>query len=342
MQVARDDRLQRVDQVCGKKHRVLGEIRQRRVRTLAGRDDLEDVVSAHQRADARRERAERAQRPVVQAVDRLHRKAVEQALLDHDAPAALVLLRRLEDEVERAVESAALRHRLRGAEQHRRVAVVAARVHASRVARRVRGAGRFLDVQRVEIGAQADRAIAATARSTPTTPVFASPVWTSSPKLLQLARRRRRRRRLLERGLRMRVQMVPPLAHLALERGDFGNDVHRSSSCLRIGRRDATSSAGNIRCATGRIAARWSRDADATIFDLLSSEAASTASASRGTRRDAGCRRCSSSATTSPARRRSGAPSSSTADCATSSTTSSGSSPSRSPSARCCSRRRRT
>ena len=96
-------------------------------------------------------------RPVVHAVHGLHRKAVEQALLHHDAAAALVLLGGLEDEVRRAVEALALRHRARRAEEHRRVAVVAARVHLAFVLRRVRDAGLLVDVQRVEVRAQADR-----------------------------------------------------------------------------------------------------------------------------------------------------------------------------------------
>ena len=34
-------------------------------------------------------------------------------------------------------------------------------------------------------------------------------------------------RRFLERGLRMRVQVAAPAAELGLQRGDFGDDVHR-------------------------------------------------------------------------------------------------------------------
>ena len=79
----------------------------RRVRALAGRDDLEDVEGAHQRPGAHRDRADRLQRPVVHAVDRAHRKAVEQPFLDHHAAAAFVLLGRLEDEVDGAVEALA-------------------------------------------------------------------------------------------------------------------------------------------------------------------------------------------------------------------------------------------
>ncbi len=75
MEVARDDRLQRIDRVRGEEHRILAGVRHRRVRALAGGDDLEDVVGAHQRTGAHRERAERLARPVVHAVDRAHRES---------------------------------------------------------------------------------------------------------------------------------------------------------------------------------------------------------------------------------------------------------------------------
>ena len=88
-------------------HRIAAEVRHRRVRALAGRDDLEDVERAHQRAGAQRRSCRPAvPRPVVHPVHGLHREPVEEALLDHDAAAALVFLGRLEDEIRRAVEIA--------------------------------------------------------------------------------------------------------------------------------------------------------------------------------------------------------------------------------------------
>ena len=49
----------------------------------------------------------------------------------------------------------------------------------------------------------------------------------------QLVGDERARRRLLERGLGLRVEAVTPAAHLGVERGDFGDDVHGRT--LRVG-----------------------------------------------------------------------------------------------------------
>jgi hypothetical protein len=100
-------------------------------------------------------------RPVVQGVDLVHREAVEQALADHHAPAAAVLLGGLEDHVHGAVEVARLGEVARRAEQHRRVSVVPAGVHAAGMPRGVRLVGGLVHGQAVEVGAQADRPAAA-------------------------------------------------------------------------------------------------------------------------------------------------------------------------------------
>ncbi len=67
---------------------------------------------------------------------RSRREAVEQTLGDHPAAAAAVLaaefLGRLEDQVDRAVEVPGLGQIARGAQQHRRVPVMAAGVHEPR------------------------------------------------------------------------------------------------------------------------------------------------------------------------------------------------------------------
>lgn len=59
-------------------------------------------------------------------------KSVEETLVDHDLRATGILLRRLKDEVNRAVEIPSLGKRAGGAEQHRRVAVMTAGMHQAR------------------------------------------------------------------------------------------------------------------------------------------------------------------------------------------------------------------
>ena len=82
-------------------------------------------------------------RHVVQAVDLLDAEALHQPVLDHLAAAAAAFLGRLEDDDGGAVEVPGLGEVLRGAEQHRGVAVVAAGVHRAGGGRGVGEAGRL-------------------------------------------------------------------------------------------------------------------------------------------------------------------------------------------------------
>ena len=104
-------------------------------------------------------------RPVVQRVHLGGGKALEQAVRDHRLGAGVALLARLEDAVDRAVEALGLVQVLRRREEHRRVPVVAAAVHAALVARLVRELVLLLHRQRVHVGAQADRASVVVART---------------------------------------------------------------------------------------------------------------------------------------------------------------------------------
>ena len=77
------------------------------------------------------------------------------------AETTAAFLRRLEHEVDGAVEVAVLRQVLGGSEQHRGVAVVAAGVHLAGVMARMREVVVLAHRQRVDVGAQPDGAIAA-------------------------------------------------------------------------------------------------------------------------------------------------------------------------------------
>ncbi len=227
MQVAGDDGLQRLDRVRGEQHRILALVGHRRVGALAGDDDLEDVERTHQRPGPRRDAAGRQLRPVVHPVDRAHREAVEQPLLDHHPPAAFVLLGGLEDEVDGAGAIPALRQGGRRAEQHGRVAVVSAGVHPALVAGGVRDSGLFVDVQRVEVGAQADGRSAVAGRQHADDAGLPQAGVDVETEQAQLRGHEGTGGDLFERGFRMRVQMVAPGLHLRDQRGDFGDDRHR-------------------------------------------------------------------------------------------------------------------
>jgi hypothetical protein len=101
------------------------------------------------------EAADRHARCVVQRVDRIAGEALEQAVLDHCARAAEVFFVGLEDQVERAVEIAALRERLGGRQQDGCVAVMAAGVHAAMGLARIGQARGLDDGERIHVGADA-------------------------------------------------------------------------------------------------------------------------------------------------------------------------------------------
>jgi hypothetical protein len=96
-------------------------------------------------------------RSVVEREDRVARKLIEQPFFDHDPAAAPALFGRLEDQVHGALEIPGRRKISGGAEQHRRVPVVAAGVHAAVMGRAVGEIVQLLDRQRVHIGAQPNR-----------------------------------------------------------------------------------------------------------------------------------------------------------------------------------------
>ncbi len=114
-------------------------------------------------------------------------------------------------------------------EQHRRVSVVAAGVHPAFVRRRVGDARAFGDVQRVHVGAQADRVVAASAAKHADDAGLGEPGMHVQADRFELVDDERARRRFLERRFGVRVDMMPPIAHLGVERGNFGHDVHRVS-----------------------------------------------------------------------------------------------------------------
>ncbi len=127
------------------------------------------------------------------------------------------------------------RERGRGAEQHRRVAVVAAGVHLARHLRCVRDAGFLGDVKRVEVGAQADRiaavgaAAGAMAKDADDARAGETGVNLESERG-ELVGDERARDRLLERGFRMRMDLVPPGLHFRDQRRNFRDELHRRIS----------------------------------------------------------------------------------------------------------------
>jgi hypothetical protein len=142
-------------------------------------------------------------------VDLLGGKALEEPLFHHHFAAAAAFLGRLEHDIGGAGEVARLREIARGAEQHRRMAVVAAGVHAALVLRLVREGVQLLHRQAVHVGAQRN--------AFPVGPALDHAHHTG---LLQVGRHDGRGAALLEGELRMSVQVAPDVGELALVRAD--------------------------------------------------------------------------------------------------------------------------
>ncbi len=98
-------------------------------------------------------------------VGALDGKTLEHAVVDHRLRPGAAFLRGLEAEDERAVEFPVFREPARCAEQHRRMAVVAAGVHLPRRGGGIFGAARLQDRQGVHVGAQENALVRALRRA---------------------------------------------------------------------------------------------------------------------------------------------------------------------------------
>ncbi len=229
--------------ICARdRQRIDADVRQRGVGAAAAHHDLELVVGREDGAHPHGEGALGEAREVVQSVNPLDRKALEQAVGDHDAAAALVLLGRLEDEADDAVEVAGGGQVAGGAEEHRGVAVVAAGVHGAVARRAVGQVGALLDRQRVHVGAQPDGAVRAAAAQGAHDPGLGQAAVDLDAERLEALGHQRRGAHLLEGDLGVAVEVVTP-GHQLVVHGSV--EIGHDGCALLHGRRtpDAPSSA---------------------------------------------------------------------------------------------------
>ena len=118
--------------------------------------DVDRVGRGHDRTGTDGKGADRNARAVVHAVDLLDAEPVHQSVLDHGGGARTALLGRLEDYDRVAGEIPGLGEIPRCTQQHRGVAVMAAGMHQARRLGGMGQIGRFLDRQRVHVGAKPD------------------------------------------------------------------------------------------------------------------------------------------------------------------------------------------
>ena len=107
--VAAHDRLRGGDDVSRDQHRIDRGVRMRAVAALAVDGDLDAVGGRHRRPRRDADASRRQARPVVERVDLLGGKALEEAVGDHLLRAGVAFLARLEDEIRGAVERCASR-----------------------------------------------------------------------------------------------------------------------------------------------------------------------------------------------------------------------------------------
>ncbi len=128
-------------------------------------EDRKGLGRGHRSAAHDSEFADRHSRPVVDRIGALHGKALEHAVIDHRLRAGAAFFRRLEAEDERSIERPGLREMAGRPEQHRRVAVMSAGVHASGRGGGVFGAARLRDRQSVHVGADENAPVRARRRA---------------------------------------------------------------------------------------------------------------------------------------------------------------------------------
>jgi hypothetical protein len=151
-------RLQREHDLSGDRHGVGRRVRHRRVSAAAADGHQPVVRGRHHRPGSHAHHAAGLGGEDVQRERPAHRRlrnGVEQSLLEHVPGAVVALLPRLQHEHDLAGELvAALGQQAGGAQQHRRVQVVAAGVHRPGHLRGERQTGVLLHRQGVHVGAQ--------------------------------------------------------------------------------------------------------------------------------------------------------------------------------------------
>src|SRR5438552_2456608 len=159
--VAADDGLQRLSERDCDHDGILRALRHGAVRAIAVDGDVEEVSACHGGSWKDRKLAVVQVGRIVQPVDLVAGKFLEQPVLDHGAGAAEAFFGRLEDEMHGAVEIPGLREIARGAQQHGGMAVMAAAVEAAGNGRAPSQIGIFFHRQRIHVGAQANASAAA-------------------------------------------------------------------------------------------------------------------------------------------------------------------------------------
>mmetsp|Transcript_15974 Transcript_15974/g.51217 ORF Transcript_15974/g.51217 Transcript_15974/m.51217 type:complete len:409 (+) Transcript_15974:159-1385(+) len=158
-EIARDNCLKTLQRCRHAHERVHRRVRHRRVPSVPDELGVVEACRRHDRARARRDHARRQARPDMQREEAADsRRVLKDAGEAHGEPSSAALLGGLKEELDGAMQLAGgepLLQQLCGAEQHRRVGVVSARVHLTVSAAAERTVDLFVDGERVHVCAQA-------------------------------------------------------------------------------------------------------------------------------------------------------------------------------------------
>jgi hypothetical protein len=168
----------------------------------------------------------------VHPIDGVDRILLQNRLFDHQTSAPFIFLGRLKDEMDRPGEISRLRQVFGRSQQHCRMAVMTAGMHAARIVRDMREIILFRDMQSIHVGTQCHRT-AARHRSLQGAdhPRSRDTAFDRDAEGFEELRNQLRSLVLFERGFRMGMNPLPPLGHLRVKIGDPVDDRHRSDPC---------------------------------------------------------------------------------------------------------------
>lgn len=170
-------------------------------------------------------------RPIVQAENIADRKAFEKAGIEHQLGAAIALLGRLEDKIDRAPELTGEREIGGGAEEHGHMAVMAAGMHRARDLRAMGKAVVLGHGERVHVGAQGDTRSLPAARDDADHAIAADAGMDGNAHFGEALGDEGRGPGLFPRNLGMAMQIVPHRNQAG--QGVFDNVGHRGQSSVK-------------------------------------------------------------------------------------------------------------
>ncbi len=162
--IARDHRLQRHNEMPGREHRVSGLVRHRGVTGYALEGDFHPRAARHHGPGMQHDDTSLQPRPIVVSKYAVHRKTLEESIGEHCSCSPIPLLGGLKDKPHRAGPRLIVGKQRGRPEKTGGMPVMSTRMHDAIRCRCVRKARRFANWKRVHVGAEANTSIGFSAR----------------------------------------------------------------------------------------------------------------------------------------------------------------------------------